>query len=108
MEVWNGGPHDVYTARLAQAMEKGFQGSSAFVMSAGKKDGTLIATIPASVKWEKVGERIRITYSVVFSTVRGKELGAASGMCWDGSYDECARQIMTEAASAASRINAGE
>jgi hypothetical protein len=105
VEVWNGGAHDVFTSKLADSLEAAFRASSSFTLSSGKRSGTLIATIPASVRWTTVGDRTELFYSIDFSAVPGEhQLGSASGSCWDDNYAECANKIVKEALVAAGKI----
>jgi hypothetical protein len=52
VEVWTGGD-DGLTQGLRFAIENKFKSSSDFVLSLGKKAGTLIVTIPMHVAWRK-------------------------------------------------------
>lgn len=97
VEVWNGSPHDVYTSGLRDTLEQGFQASSDFQLSSGKRPNTLIVTIPSAVKWKKDGNNVRITYFVTFSDETGTDLGNASGSCPASDYGDCARQLLAKA-----------
>ena len=92
VEVWTGGD-DGLTQHLRDAVESKFKASSDFVLSSGKKPGTLIVTIPTHVSWTHSGTRTHVRYKVEFSSNEGAGLSRSSGSCWDDNFAACASQI---------------
>lgn len=92
VEVWTVGD-DGLTQRLRDAVETKFKSSSDFALSIGKKEGTLIVTIPTNVSWTKEGTRTRLRYTVELSSIDDVGIGKSSGSCWDDNLAECASQI---------------
>jgi hypothetical protein len=103
VEVWRGGD-DGATLRLTDALEATFRASPAFVLSSGKKPGTLVVTIPTHVGWKQIGGRNQVLYTVEFTSADGRNLGTATGSCWDDALSECADQIIRDAANAMKRF----
>lgn len=103
VEVWTGGD-DGLTQRLGDEIENRFKSSSDFVLSSGKKAGTLIVTIPTHVAWKTEGARTHLRYSVEFSASNGTVLKKSSGSCWDDNLTECAAQIYREAQKTARKL----
>jgi hypothetical protein len=92
VEVWTGGD-DGLTQRLRDEIENRFKASSHFVLSSGKKPGTLIVTIPTNVTWTAKGTRTHVRYKVEFSSAAGSRIGISSGSCWDDRLADCAAEI---------------
>lgn len=104
VEVWTGGD-DGLTQQLRDEIENKFKSSSDFVLSSGKKAGTLIVTIPTHVGWTTKGARTHLRYSVEFSSGDGMALGKSSGPCWEDNLTECAAQTYREAKKAARKLD---
>ena len=96
VEVWRGGD-DGLTSRFADALEGAFRGSSAFVLSVGKKPGTLIITIPSNVGWKQIGSRTEVHYSVTFTGTSSQAFGASKGACWEDQLSKCAVHVLKDA-----------
>lgn len=103
VEVWSGGD-DGLTQRLRDAMERAFQASPDFAMSFGKRPGTLVVTIPTHVKWQNVGDRMLVRYTLEFSSASGQRLASREGHCWDDEYPKCAARILDDTKAAARKI----
>jgi hypothetical protein len=104
IEVWTGGD-DGMTARLRDAIEGAFSKSSSdFILSSGKKQGTLIVTIPTHVRWKQIGRRTIVYYTVNFASV-DHTLGARKGSCPDDMLSKCADQVLKHAKTAAQNIH---
>jgi hypothetical protein len=104
VEVWRVGD-DALTSKLRDALETSIETSTDFVLSSGKKPGTLVVTIPTHIKWKTTrGGRTQVTYRVEFSSVNDERISTSSGSCWSDSLGECAAQIIKEAKVAASKI----
>ena len=73
LEVWRGGD-DGLTLRFADALEASFRRFPAFVLSSGKRPGTLVETIPSNVGWKQVGSRTKVIYSVEFTGTAAQPL----------------------------------
>ena len=104
VEVWSGGD-DGLTQRLRDGLEKAFGSSPDFNLSSGKKQGTLVVTIPTHVKWMQVGKRTYIDYTVEFTSTNPHNLGTVTGSCWDDEITQCVAQIMSDARRAARKIH---
>ncbi len=104
VEVWTGGD-DSLTHGLRYEVENRFKRSSDFVLSSGKKPGTLIVTIPTHVAWTKNGTRTHVRYKVEFSSSDGVGIGKSSGSCWDDNFAACAAQIHRGAQRAAHKLH---
>src|SRR5579862_2427639 len=96
VEVWSGGD-DGLTMKLRDTVENGFKSSSAIHLSTGKQPGTLVVTIPSNVKWERVGNRTRVVYTVAFTSVGNQHLGSSAGACWENELSKCASKIVSDA-----------
>jgi hypothetical protein len=103
VEVWCGGD-DGLTARLCEAIESAFEKSADFLMSHGKRPGTLVVTIPTNVGWYEIRGRTRAMYTVEFAKADGEAVGRSKGSCWDGELTLCATRIFNEAKRAARQI----
>jgi hypothetical protein len=104
VEVWSGGD-DGLTLRLRASLEDGFKSSSAFVLSSGKKPGTLIVTIPTHVEWKQVGKRTKVLYKVNFASVDNQPVGSSEGSCWDDALTKCADKIVKDATAVAHKVH---
>ena len=96
VEVWCGGD-DVFTRGVCDALEDAFASTANFVPSNGKRPGTLVVRIPTNVNWKESGKRIRVFYTVEFTSVDDKSLVTSKGSCWDDGFAECANQIVKKA-----------
>lgn len=103
VEVWVGGD-DGLTQRLRDAVEHAFQSSPRFILSSGKKAGTLVVTIPTNVRWKQCGKRTQVFYTVEFASTDQQNLGTSKGSCWDDDFATCAAHIVGAAEIAARRI----
>ena len=104
VEVWSGGD-DGLTLRLRASLQNAFKSSSSFVLSTGKKPGTLIVTIPTHVGWKQVGRRTKVLYTVDFASVDNQPIGASKGSCWDDELTKCANKIVKDATGAARKVH---
>lgn len=111
VEFWHVGD-DGLSQKLIVAVETAFRQSSDFRLvpiGAGRR---LVVTIMRNVQWEPVGEKIKATYTVRFSSLDGnasanpdlqersalaKEIRTRKGSCWDSDLPKCAAQIVDEA-----------
>jgi hypothetical protein len=103
VEFWHTGD-DVLSQRLAEKVETAFKRSPDFMLSSGKKPGTLVVTIPTNVDWKQAGKRTRVLYKVEFESVDNKTSSRATGSCWDDNLQECAAQILRNAKIAAGTV----
>jgi hypothetical protein len=92
VEVWTGSD-DGLTQRLRQEIENKLKVSSDFVLSSGKRPGTLVITMPTHVAWKQMGTRTRLHYSMEFASADGSPLGKSEGSCWEDDMAACAAQI---------------
>jgi hypothetical protein len=99
VEVWRGGD-DGLTSRFADALEVAFRGAPEFSLSAGKTPGTLVVTIPSNVAWKQVADHTEVTFSVEFTGVTAKSLGASQGKCTEDRLQECAAHVLKDAKAA--------
>jgi hypothetical protein len=104
VEVWTGGD-DGLTQRLRDQIENKFKSSSDFVLSSGKKPGSLIVTIPTHVAWIEKGARTHVRYKVEFSSSDDTAIGKSSGSCWDDNLADCSAQIYSGAQKAAQKLH---
>ena len=104
VEVWSGGD-DGLTLRLRASLEEAFKSSSAFVLSSGKKPGTLVVTLPTHVGWKQVGQRTKVLYTVNFASIDNQALGTSKGSCWDDALTKCASKIIKDATAVARKIH---
>jgi hypothetical protein len=104
VEVWTGGD-DSLTQHLRYEVENKFKSSSDFVLSTGKKPGTLIVTIPTHVERAQNGTRTHVRYKVEFSSSDDVGIGKSSGSCWDDNFAACAAQIYRGAQRAAHKLH---
>jgi hypothetical protein len=104
VEVWCGGD-DTLTRGLRNALEDTFKLSSDFVLSSGKKSGTLIVTIPTHVEWKEAGKRTKVFYTVEFTSVDNQPLGSSKGSCWDDAMMKCTNNIVKKARVAARKVH---
>lgn len=96
---------DGLSMKLSDAVETEFKASPRFILSSGKRSGTLIVTIPTNVGWKQFGKRMQIRYSVEFSSIRQEKLGSKTGVCWEDSMQDCAAQVAKAAVIAAKRLS---
>jgi hypothetical protein len=104
VEVWHVGD-DGLSQRLAVGLDGAFTRSPDFTLSSGRKPGTLVVTIPSNVEWKQIGKRTQAIYTVRFSSIDGRSLGARKGSCWDDDLSKCADQIVKDAKVAARKIH---
>ena len=96
VEVWCGGD-DMLTQGVCHALENAFEATADFVPSHGKKEGTLVVTIPTNVDWRKSGKRKQVFYTVEFTTADEKMLRTRKGKCWNDDFARCANKIVKQA-----------
>jgi hypothetical protein len=96
------GGDDGLTQRLAGAVREEFRQSAQFTLAMSPTPDSLIVTIPSHVRWEKVGDRTRVTYAVRLQT-GARMLGESGGVCWEDDLRTCAQNIVAEASHAISR-----
>lgn len=94
-EQFNDVPHDgmfdPLTLNLLASLEKAFRGDSYFILSHGRKRGTMLVKIPSPVTPEVLGEidkNSRFSYTVEFASNRDKSLGTSIGTCINGTVDK--------------------
>lgn len=104
VEVWRVGD-DGLTLKFSDRLETGFKTSTTFLLSSGKRSGTLIVTIPSNLDWKQIGKRTQIRYSVEFSSIHGEKLGSNTGYCWEDSLQNCVAQIVKAADVAAKKLS---
>ncbi|MGO9269876.1 MAG: hypothetical protein ACLQOO_06450 [Terriglobia bacterium] len=80
VEFWHVGD-DGLSQRLADRVERVFKQSPDFILSSGKKPGTLVVLVPTNVIWQKGLLRNKVLYIVEFKTINDKEIGASKGSC---------------------------
>ena len=102
VEVWCGGDDDL-TRRVCHAVDSEFEASPDFVFDQNKPSA-LIVTIPTNVDWKKRGQRMRVFYTVEFTTANEKMLAKNKGECWEGGFKTCASQVIRHARSAARKL----
>jgi len=102
VEFWHVGD-DGLSQKLADRVESAFK-SRDFILGSGRKPGTLVVTIPANVRWNKVGKRAQVIYTVEFSSVDNQKIGTNTGSCWDDKLAKCATQIVEDAKIAARKL----
>ena len=103
VEVWSGGA-DVSTQKLRDALESAFDRSPDFSLSSGGKVGTLVALIPPHVELRRRFWRLRIIYTVEFSTRDKQSIGVSRGSCWEASVAKCAKKVLEDAKTVATKI----
>lgn len=96
VEVWRVGD-DGLTLKFSEAVEAELRANASFVLSRGKKPGTLIVRIPSNVEWEPAGSDTRVKYEVAFETADSKHLRVKKGSCLESSLSQCAQEIVREA-----------
>ena len=104
VELWHVGD-DALSERLADKLDSGFAGLADFMMSSGRKPGTLIVTIPKNIELNPIGKRARAHYTVEFTSTDGRNLGVRSGSCWEDDLAECVAQIIKNARISARKIH---
>ena len=100
VEVWRGGD-DGLTLRLADALENAFTASPYFILSSGRKKGTLVVKIPTHVGCRQIGKRTRVLYKVEFAAADDQNVGGSAGSCWEDAITQCAAQVVKDAKTAA-------
>lgn len=100
IEVWRGGD-DGLTLRLADALENAFKASPHFILSSGRKKGTLVVRIPTHVGWKQIGKRTRVLYNVEFASADDQNVGGSTGSCWEDALTQCAAEVVNKAGIAA-------
>ena len=104
VEVWCVGD-DGLTIRLRDTLESAFSSSREFHLSSGKKQGTLVVTIPSNVGWKQVGKRTKVYYTVEFAAADGQGLNTSNGTCWEDALAKCAAQIVRDAKVAVRKLH---
>jgi hypothetical protein len=104
VEVWCGGD-DALTQGVCYALESAFESTADFVLSNGKRAGTLVVTIPTNVDWKESGKRTRVFYTVEFTTADDKKLRTRKGKCWNDDFARCANQIVKQARIAVRKVH---
>ena len=102
VQVWHVGD-DIYTAGLADALERAFRCSPDFVLSNGNRPGTLVVTIPTNLDWKRRFGRTTVFYAVEFATADGRSLGVAKGSCSSKAFPQCAARIVANVRVAADK-----
>ncbi len=117
VEFWHGGDHAL-SQKLIVAVEAAFRQSPDFRLTpvgAGRR--LVVAT--SDVESDKVGDRMKVTYVVAFSSLDentsanpdlqkrlalAKEITTQTGSCWDSELPKCAAQVVSEARIAARNL----
>src|SRR5689334_11396541 len=116
VEYWHTGD-DRLSQHLQVAEETAFRQSADFRLTPVDTSGRrLVVQNMANVEWEPVGERIKATCTVKFSSLDAtssrnpdpqqrltlaKEISIRRVCCWDSEMAKCATQILDEAKLAA-------
>jgi hypothetical protein len=95
---------DGLTQRICATLENEFKASQDFMLSTENEPEMLVVTIPTNVDWEKVHNRIRVIYTVEFTSALDQRLGESKGRCWNDSLATCTSQILKNARVAARRV----
>jgi hypothetical protein len=96
VEVWCGGD-DTLTRGVCIAAENAFESSADFVLNTEANNRALVVTIPTNVDWKEMNQRIRVFYTVEFSSPDAKKISKRKGACWEDDFATCATQIAKEA-----------
>ena len=88
---------DGLTQRVCSAIEDKFRVSTDFELNSEGKSGTLVINIPTNVRWEQVGKKMKVIYTVQFATWENKTIANYKGTCWDGKIIKCADQVLRDA-----------
>jgi hypothetical protein len=97
---------DALTSRLRDALEDALKNSGDFMLSDGKKPGTLIVKIPNHVSWKNgSGGRTHVLYKVEFATVDAGVIGRVTGSCWEDSLSKCAARVIIAARNAVRKLH---
>jgi len=99
------GGDDGLTQRFADALDATFRGSGLFVLGSDGRPIDLVVTVPASLKWRRIGRRERVTYVAEFSGRGNQTLGESKGSCWDSDLPRCASQVLRDANVVLSRTD---
>jgi hypothetical protein len=119
VEYWHTGD-DGLSKHLQVAVETAFRQSADFrlipVDTSGRR---LVVWNMSNVEWEPVGERIKATCTVKFSSLDAntsrnpdlqqrlalaKEISTRRVSCWDGEMAKCAAQVLDAAKLAARKV----
>ena len=103
VEFWHTGD-DGLSQKLADQVERALARSPDFSVSAGRKSGTLIVTIPTNVEWKQIGKRTQVLYHVEFSSVDSDMQSQTKGSCWEDRLSDCANQIVKATRIAAQKL----
>jgi hypothetical protein len=106
VEIWRGGD-DGLSIKLSEAVERGLVASGKFVLSRGKKPGTLLITFPHHVDGVPDGERVSVGYEVTFSAPDNRILGAVKSGCHEDELTVCVDEIVGTAIAAAEWLSIG-
>lgn len=96
---------DGLSKKLADQVENAFKRSPEFLLSSGRKPGTLFVMIPTNVDWKDVGPKTKVLYTVEFSADDNRKIGGRKGSCWEDELPKCAAQIVEHAKIAARNIH---
>jgi uncharacterized protein (DUF1697 family) len=104
VEVWRVGD-DALTIKLAETIERAFGRSPDFTLSNGRKQNTLIVTIPTNVDWERSPKRGKVRSTLEFtSSDTNQKLGTSTVSCWDDALTKCAEKVVKDAKGTARKI----
>jgi hypothetical protein len=92
---------DGLTNRFRDTLEASFRSSSDFNLTAEKKSGNLVVTIPRNVDWEKVGTKSKVRFTAEFAKANDQTITVLKGECWDGALDKCATAVVKKARAVA-------
>ncbi len=98
------GGDDGLTMKLRDSLENAFRSSSLFLLTAERRPGTLVVTIPSNVGWKQVDGRVQVLYNVEFASVDNQQVGTSGGSCWDDDLGGCAAKIVKDAQTAALKL----
>jgi hypothetical protein len=124
------GGDDGLTSRFVDALEKAFHASQNFTIDdTCEKQETLLVTIPTHLKWEELGEKIKVYYIVKISSIYNEtpsggttnacsenllhaafrnsaaDLLISTGSCFENDMSECVDKVIKDANAVVSEAN---
>ena len=124
------GGDDGLTSRLADTLVKAFRSSQNFTTDGiCEKPETLLVTIPTHLKWEEIGEKIKVYYIIKISSIYNEtpsigatsacsenllhaasrngaaDLSISTGSCFENDMSECVNKIIKDANAVISEEN---
>jgi hypothetical protein len=106
IELWVTGDDGV-TQRFREGYEADLE-SAGFVLALGgqaRTANTLVVEVPTNLRFDRIGTRYRVKFTLEFAAPSGQIIGKSKGACWDEELAVCIKRAVAQTKTAAAKLH---